>query len=315
MKYNKAFLVAILLLLLSSCSGTNSDKVTNTEKENNQAQEEPQDKGENIIRSTNFEVKKPYIIDRNRLKYKTDEHGNFKGEYIYHNETDDTDDINISVIYEGKLKPIKTYQIAVPGHSSKKVDIDLKNVPSSDQLVYILTQTSKFDLNAEKDLKWNRNADYVAPYYFNLKSNSTKAAIKNEDNNELIKPIHTKKVSEEDKEGRLIYLSDKEGNRIEKVDQENMYISLVNAEEFKLKGYLYNFQGDHYKNFKINKSNKDSFLYEIDPQTIQTFKLELEDFSHSYVRFISTASYPKNAYKDSPFTPRKIMYSGLYVFK
>lgn len=49
MKYNKAFLRAILLLLLSSCSGTNSDKVTNTEKENNQAQEEPQDKGKTLL--------------------------------------------------------------------------------------------------------------------------------------------------------------------------------------------------------------------------------------------------------------------------
>ncbi|KAF1681362.1 hypothetical protein BTW01_04020 [Bacillus sp. SKDU12] len=193
--------------------------------------------------------------------------------------------------------------------------MDLKNVPSGNQLIYILTQTSKFNLNAERDLKWNRNADYVAPYYFEIKSNAKNAAIKNKDSNDLSKPIHTKKTGEEDQEGRLIYLSDKEGNRIEKIDRKNMYLSIANTEEFKLKGFLYNFQDDHYKHFKINNHYKGSFFYEIEPQTVQTFKVELEDFTHSYARFISTASYPKEAYNDSPFTPRKVLYSGLYVFK
>ena len=117
----------------------------------------------NRIRSTHFHAEDRYVINRNKAQYKTDPSGHFRASYTYRNETDETDHIHISVIFEEYSEPVQTLQLTVPPRSSKNTHISLKDIPSGSRIVYIIAQTSIFDLKTEQD-DWN--TEYAVVYYF-----------------------------------------------------------------------------------------------------------------------------------------------------
>lgn len=151
-------------------------------------------------------------------------------------------------------------------------------MPAGRHIVYIITQTFMFDPKAECDCKWNRDADYVAPYYFELISHAPYPD-RLPAHPAYIEPVNCQIYSGSASQTGLIYLSDKAGNPVEKSGREGLYISLVNQEAHRLKGYLY---------YLILGSN--------------------------YFRFLSTSIPPDGAYRDAPFPARMIYYSRLYTW-
>ncbi|GIN77867.1 hypothetical protein B4123_2704 [Bacillus paralicheniformis] len=112
---------------------------------------------------------------------------------------------------------------------------------------------------------------------------------------------------------RLIYLSDKAGNPVEKNGREDLYISLVNQEAHRLKGCLYCFENGEYQKFMVSQSKAQAFSYELAPETVQTYPINLKILGSHYFRFLSTSIPPEGPYRDVPFPARMIYYSKLYT--
>jgi hypothetical protein len=186
-------------------------------------------------------------------------------------------------------------------------------VPAGRHIVYIITQTFMFDPKAECDCKWNRDADYVAPYYFELISHAPYPD-RLPAHPAYIEPVNCQIYSGSASQTGLIYLSDKAGNPVEKSGREGLYISLVNQEAHRLKGYLYYFQNGEYQEFMISQTKAQAFSYELAPETVQTYPINLKILGSNYFRFLSTSIPPDGAYRDAPFPARMIYYSRLYTW-
>ncbi|MEC0496777.1 hypothetical protein ACSYGW_02235 [Bacillus glycinifermentans] len=259
----------------------------------------------NRVRSTHFHAEDRYVINRNKAQYKTDPSGHFKASYTYRNETDQADHIHISVIFEEYAEPVQTLQLTVPPRSSKSTYINLKDIPSGrSRIVYIIAQTSLFDLKTEQD-DWN--TEYAAVYYFELISCTASSG--QLERPPFVQPVHQKRSSGE--QVRLIYLSDRKGHRVRRLDDQHMYISLINEETYKLKGCLYHFQNGNWQSFQINQDSARAFSYELEPESVQTYRISLSQ--NGYSRFFATAVIPADALQDVPFTPRMVSPSELYI--
>ena len=305
----------LLSILMAACSNEASEK--DATKEDNKEQEEVMDTKRTTIRSTEFIVDNhDYIIDRNTMRYKTDNDGSFVAKYRYNNQTEGEDNLHIGVFYEGQKKPVISKSITVAGNSYKDIDINLSDVPTGNNVVYIITQTTGFDKNSMVGTQWNRNANYVAPYYFELegKDRETPAA---EVSSALpqqndIQPTYQKYI--DGNSNVRIYLSDKNGNEIKEINKEDLYLSLANPTDYELKGNLYNFLNGDYREFTIDSQEVSAFTYKIKPQTIMTFSIDMEDLKGSYVRFLATYIPPEGFAEQSPFLSRLFATSNLYIF-
>ncbi|ASB91141.1 hypothetical protein OZL92_15125 [Bacillus sonorensis] len=251
----------------------------------------------------------PYTIDRSKVRYKTDPSGHFQARYIYCNETDETDRIHISVLIEGRPKPAQTFQLTVPPRSSETIHISL-HIPSGSHIVYIISQTYMFDETDKEDINRHWNADYAAAYYFEIASNS--AAADQQAAPLLLEPVHHKTITEERE--RPIYLSDREGNRVANIVHEDMYLSFINEETCKLKGYLYHFQNGAFREFQMNHHSAGACIVELKPESVQTYRISLNSQQSGCFRFLATSILPARADQDIPFPPRMFSYSGLYTF-
>ncbi|MCY7778923.1 hypothetical protein P9D47_08895 [Bacillus haynesii] len=158
----------------------------------------------------------------------------------------------------------------------------------------------------------NRDADYVAPYYFELISHASHPD-RLLAHPAYIEPVNCQTNSGSESQTGLIYLSDKAGNPVEITGQEELYISLVNQEAHRLKGYLYYFHNGEYQKFMISRSKAQAFSYQLAPETVQTYPVNLKVLWSNYFRFLSTSIPPDGAYRDAPFPARMISYSKLYT--
>ncbi len=177
---------------------------------------------------------------------------------------------------------------------------------------FISSPTFMFDPKAEHDCKWNRDADDVAPYYFELISHAPHSD-RLSTHPACIEPVNCQMNSGSPSQTRLIYLSDKAGNPVEKNGREDLYISLVNQEAHRLKGYLYCFENGEYQKFMVSQSKAQAFSYELAPETVQTYPINLKILGSHYFRFLSTSIPPEGPYRDVPFPARMIYYSKLYT--
>lgn len=197
------------------------------------------------IRELKMSAQNDYIIDVNKMAYKTDGQGNFEAILaLNYNISQDEKVVIYAYLKDSKIpieisingKSEKYHIIEVPKSGGISLDLKISNVPDGENLVYLFTEKYFGDFNEAEDLDKRLYQTFVSSYYFNLEGKqSTNDLTKKQDDYldaTIIKPV------DRDDGNHFIKIFEDENllREAEVINEGTYYIAISNKETSEIRG-------------------------------------------------------------------------------
>lgn len=230
--------------IIFNSNANNEKSIQQTSKEIEHSKD-IQSKKTSESRTVEIQLNNEFIGDRTKNLHITNEKGAIKGNILYKHSTLKEERIAVYAYLENNNNPVKieingsvgSYHIIdVPKEGTKKVPFTISNLPSGEQVIYIISEKVLND-KVSDPLEIYKTQKTVAANYLLLKVNNMSKGVS------TIQDIYIKvqKIQDIENETSIVmqmYVDSNLTKEVESINKDNYFLTIENQHDFELKAHL-----------------------------------------------------------------------------